>query len=303
MAKTKREWTQIYAIYGVDDWQTPLFLFIHAVAFSILSVSFLLYFEPACYFLQRFILPGPASARFVAGFTGSVTALSAVCLFFAAASFFYSAVALHWEMSQRMVSAVPDWSSVKYALDLGCAGRGVLLNAVALQLKKSGSSGRVVGLKPTRSLAENRTIDPTCILRTAGLEGVQKYVTCRPGDPRTLPFSDGYFDVVVSAVFLHTVGKEFGPRSAAAAAERMKVLVEVVRVLKPGGVAVVWDLVHAPEYARRLDEMKMEDVTVSERVTAFLVSSHIVSFRKPRQHFVGSDEVALEWSLGQFRLT
>ncbi|KAI3457495.1 hypothetical protein Pfo_014158 [Paulownia fortunei] len=293
MGKTGRDWTQIYTIYGVDDWQTPLFLLIHAVGFSILSVLFLLYFEPTCYFLQNF-LPGPASARFAAGFTGSVTALSAVCLFFAAANFFYSAVSLHWDMSQRIVSSVPDWSSVKHALDLGC-GRGILLNAVALQLKKSGSSGRVVGLNPGRAHAQNMALNPTCTLKTAGLEGVQEYVTCRPGDPRTLPFSDSYFDVVVSAVFVHTVGKEFGSKSVAAAAERMRVLGEVVRVLKPGGVGVVWDLVHVPEYVQRLNELKMEDIRVSERVTAFMVSSHIVSFRKPRQHFLGSDEVRLDW--------
>ncbi|KAL8510341.1 hypothetical protein ACS0TY_017233 [Phlomoides rotata] len=289
MGKTGRDWTQIYAIYGVDDWQTPLFLLINAIGFSILSLLFLLYFEPICLFLHHF-LQSPASARFAAGFTGSVTALSAVCLFFAAANFFYSAVALHWEMSQRIVSSVPDWSSVKHALDLGC-GRGVLLNAVALQLKKSGSSGRVVGLSP----AQNVSISPNHTLRTAGLEGVQEYVTCRPGDPRTLPFSDNYFDVVVSAVFVHTVGKEYGTKSAAAAAERMRVLGEVVRVMKPGGVGVVWDLAHAAEYVQRLNELKMEEIRVSERVTAFMVSSHIVSFRKPRQHFVGPGEVRLDW--------
>lgn len=177
MGKTGRDWTQIYAIYGVDDWQTPLFLLINAIGFSILSVIFLLYFEPICLFLQH-LLPGPASARFAAGFTGSVTALSAVCLFFAAANFFYSAVSLHWEMSQRIVSSVPDWSSVKHALDLGC-GRGILLNAVALQLKKSGSSGRVVGLNPAQTQAQNRALSPNHTLRTAGLEGVQEYVTCR----------------------------------------------------------------------------------------------------------------------------
>ncbi|KAG8386281.1 hypothetical protein BUALT_Bualt03G0132700 [Buddleja alternifolia] len=290
MGKTGREWTQIYAIYGVDDWQTPLFLLINAISFSILSLLFLLYFESACYFLQHFF-PGPASARFAAGFTGSVTALSAVCLFFAAANFFYSSVSLHWDMSQRIVSSVPDWSSVKQALDLGC-GRGILLNAVALQLKKSGSSGRVVGLHPARTHSQTRAINPTRTLKTAGLEGVQK-----PGDPRTLPFSDGNFDVVVSAAFVHTVGREFRPKSAAAAAERMKVLVEVVRVLKPGGVGVIWDLVHVPEYVQRLNEMKMEEIEVSERVTAFMVSSHLVSFRKPRQHFVGSAEVRLDWRI------
>ncbi|KAL6544390.1 hypothetical protein OROMI_023252 [Orobanche minor] len=286
-----RDWTQIYAIYGVDDWQTPLFLLIHAIAFSLLSLLFLVYFEPICFFLQHY-LSGPAPARFAAGFSGSVTALSAVCLFFSAANFFYSAVSLHWDMSQRIVSSVPDWSAVKNALDLGC-GRGILLNAVAMQLKKSGSSGRVVGLSPTRT--QNRAVSPNHTLRTAGLEGVQEYVTCRPGDPRTLPFSDSYFDVVVSAVFVHTVGKEFGPKSAAAAAERMRVLGEVVRVLKPGGVGVVWDLVHTAEYVHRLNDLRMENIRVSERVTAFMASSHIVSFRKPRHHLVGPSEVRLDW--------
>ncbi|TMW86860.1 sterol 24-C-methyltransferase erg6 [Solanum lycopersicum] len=288
MGKAGRDWGQIYSIYGVDDWQTPMFLLIHAIFFSVLSVIFLVYFEPICYFFHHF-LPGPSSARFAAGFTGSVTALSAVCLFYAAGNIFYSSVSLHWEMAQRMVNAVGDWSSVKHALDLGC-GRGILLNAVALQLKKSGSSGRVVGLHPT----------PNCslsTLRTAGIEGVQEYVTCRSGDPRKLPFSDNYFDVVASAAFVHTVGKEFGQKTAVAAAERMRVLGEVVRVLKPGGVGVVWDLMHAPEYVKRLQELKMEDIRVSERVTAFMVNSHVIVFNKPCQHIVGPNEVRLDWRL------
>lgn len=293
MGKTGRDWTQIYAIYGMDDWQTPFFLLIHAVIFSALSVFFLLYFEPICYFTQQLIpIFGPGFARFLTGFVGSVTALSSLCLFFAAANFFYSSVSLQWDMAQRIVNGVSDWSTVRQALDLGC-GRGILLNAVALQLKKSGSSGRVVGLDPSKARKNKPATLST--LRTAGLEGVQEYVTCRAGDPRTLPFSDNYFDVVVSSVFVHTVGKEFGPRSAAAAAERMRVLGEVVRVLKPGGVGVVWDLVHVPEYVQRLQELNVEDIKVSERVTAFMVSSHVVSFKKPSQHFVGPNEVRLDW--------
>ncbi|KAG9154864.1 hypothetical protein Leryth_027238 [Lithospermum erythrorhizon] len=53
MGKTGRDFTQIYTIYGVDDWQTPLFLLIHAISFAFLSVFFLLYFEPICYFSQH----------------------------------------------------------------------------------------------------------------------------------------------------------------------------------------------------------------------------------------------------------
>nr|DAD22998.1 TPA_asm: hypothetical protein HUJ06_024461 [Nelumbo nucifera] len=249
MGKTGRDWTQIYAIYGMDEWQTLVFLLIHAIVFSFLSVLFLIYFNPVCSVFQSIFPALPAGApRFIAGFIGSVTALSAVCLFFAAGNIFYSSVSLHWDMAQRMINVVSDWSTVKTALDVGC-GRGILLNAVALQLKKEGSSGRVVGL--------DRRKTAVATLRTAGVEGVQEYVTCREGDARRLPFADNYFDVVVSAVFLHTVGKEFGHRTAAAAAERMKGL--------------------------------------GERVTAFMVSSHIVSFRKPNHHLVGPAEVRVDW--------
>ncbi|XP_022139371.1 uncharacterized protein LOC111010323 [Momordica charantia] len=285
MGKTARDWTQIYAIYGVDQWQTIAFLVLHAVFFTALSVFYLTYFEPICSFFHLLFSAG--SARFAAGFTGCVTALSAFCLFFAAANIFYSSLPLRYEMALRMVNAVHDWSTVKHALDLGC-GRGILLNAVATQLKKEGSSGRVVGLDKSK-----RTTLST--LRTAKMEGVGEYVTCREGDARRLPFGDNYFDVVVSGVFVHTVGKEHGPRTVEAAAERMRVVGELVRVLKPGGTGVVWDLLHVPEYVRRLQELKMEDIRVSEGVTAYMVSSHIVSFTKPRHHSVGSGEVRLDW--------
>ncbi|KAK9085154.1 hypothetical protein Sjap_025565 [Stephania japonica] len=284
-----RDWTQIYAIYGIEEWQTVVFTIFIAFFFTFLSILFLMYFTSTCFLIESFLPALPAgSPRFLAGFAGSVTALTALSLFFAAANIVHSSVSLHSAMSQRMVNAVTDWSTVKTALDLGC-GRGILLNAVAQQLKKQGSSGRVVGLDSRNTAVET--------LRRAGLEGVQEYVTCREGDARRLPFADSYFDVVVSGVFLHTIGKEFGHKTAAAAAERMKGLGEVVRVLKPGGVGVVWDLVHVPEYVRRLQELRMEEIRVSERVTAFMVSSHIVSFRKPRE-VEEEEEVAVVVGVG-----
>ncbi|CAO2836053.1 unnamed protein product [Amaranthus hypochondriacus] len=291
MGKGSRDWSQIYAIYGMDEWQTFLFLLFHALLFSLLSIFILLYFAPVTTTLSGLrlfsVLPG-GSARFAAGFFGSITALIAVCLLFAAANFLYSAVPLRWEISQRMLAAVTDWSNVKTALDVGC-GRGILLNAVALQLKKQGSSGRIVGLDQKRAITL-RT------LRTAGLEGVQEYVTCREGDVRRLPFGDNYFDVVVSGAAIRRAGSK---------EERERVVGEVVRVLKPGGVGVVWDLQHVPEYVKKLQELRMEDIQVSERVTAYMVSSHIVSFRKPcyqQQQMVGptfcysyGGEVRLDW--------
>ncbi|KAG1368171.1 malonyl-[acyl-carrier protein] O-methyltransferase [Cocos nucifera] len=281
----RRDWTQLYAIYGTDEWQTVAFLVLHATLFAGLSLLLLLYFPHAL----APAAPLPA-LRFAAGFAGTVAALSALCLLYAAAEVLYSSLALRWEMAQRMVAAVPDWSAVRTALDVGC-GRGMLLNAVAMRMKKEGNGGRVVGLDTWRDTA-------VAALRRARAEGVQEHVTCREGDARRLPFADGYFDVVVSAVHLSGLGRRVAGRSRAAMAapERARGLGEMVRVLKPGGVGVVWDLVCAPEYAQRLREMQMEDVRVSDRVTAYMVDSHIVSFRKPLNSAFGMEaQPPLDW--------
>eukprot|EP00252_Welwitschia_mirabilis_P017154 TRINITY_DN38068_c0_g1_i1.p1 TRINITY_DN38068_c0_g1~~TRINITY_DN38068_c0_g1_i1.p1 ORF type:complete len:300 (+),score=-4.96 TRINITY_DN38068_c0_g1_i1:68-901(+) len=249
-------------------------------AFSVSSFLFLCYFEQICRFLAgNFPFLSLQMWSFLAGIIGCVAALVAICFFVTAVNTWYSNVVLHWKTSQRMATLVGDWSNIKSVLDVGC-GRGILLNAVATQMKKEGSSGRVVGMDLW--LDGQKTVSST--LRTAAIEGVQEYVTCRSGDPRNIPFSDNFFDVVVSAVFLHSIGKDQGRHSPAAAAERTKALYEVVRVLKPGGNAVIWDLLHVPEYVQRLHELKMVDIRVSERFSAYMVQSQIVSFRKPHYH-------------------
>ncbi|KAK9996219.1 hypothetical protein SO802_020905 [Lithocarpus litseifolius] len=59
-------------------------------------------------------------------------------------------------------------------------------------------------------------------LHTVKIEGVGEYVTCREGDVRSLPFGDNYFDMVVSEVFVHTVGKKYGKRTVEAAGGRTR---------------------------------------------------------------------------------
>ena len=63
------------------------------------------------------------------------------------------------------------------------------------------------------------TVKTLCIVK---IEGVGEYVTCKEGDVRSLLFGDNYFDVVVSGVFVHMVGKEYGKRTVEAAAERTR---------------------------------------------------------------------------------
>ncbi|KMZ64348.1 S-adenosyl-L-methionine-dependent methyltransferases superfamilyprotein [Zostera marina] len=274
---SRRDWTQIYAIYGISEESRTLifFLLFHASLFGALSTLVLMYFAPILTFLEGTVitssLPFPL-LRFILGFSGSVAAISSICLLFAAGNVLNSSLALHWDMCQRVVAAVPDWSVVRTVLHVGC-GTGVLLNSVAMQLKKEGSRGRVVGLDHRKGTA-------VAALRTACLEGVQEYVTCREGDARRIPFADGHFDAVVSAVHLSSIGKTVSG-SSAEAVERSKAVGEVVRVLRPGGVGVVWDVGCSPDYVQRLRELRMEDIHVSRRATSWLVTSHIVSFRKP----------------------
>lgn len=277
MGKVDRHWMQIHSIYGTGQWNSLLLTLLHGFLLSILSFLLLSYFGQICHFLARSVPSLSLQAcRFAAGVAGSLMGLAAVGLFFKAANDWHSKVVLHWQMSQKMVGMVGDWCNVKTALDIGC-GRGILLNAVARQLKKEGSSGRVVGIDLW--LAGQEAMSAT--LKTATIEGVQEYVTCRSGDARNLPFMDNYFDVVVSAGFLHTVGREFGHKSPAAAAERAKALQEVVRVLKAGGMAVIWDLMYVHEYVQRLNELKMQEIKVCDSGRTFMAQSQIVSFRKP----------------------
>ncbi|KAK9092414.1 hypothetical protein Syun_027325 [Stephania yunnanensis] len=55
-----RDWTQIYAIYGMEEWQTLVFITLLAFIFTFLSFSFLLYFTNICFFINSFSPPAPA---------------------------------------------------------------------------------------------------------------------------------------------------------------------------------------------------------------------------------------------------
>lgn len=206
-------------------------------------------------------------------------ALMCACFLVTAVNLWYSGLILHCNVAHQMVD-MTDWSTVCHALDVGC-GSGMLLNAVALQLKKERVGGRVVGvdLWLDGGSAHGKTMSAT--LRNSAMEEVHEYVTCKSGDPRSLPFDDDHFDIVVSALCLHKLGSEYGPRSLSAAHERFKGLQEMVRVLKPGGQAILWDLCHVPEYALKLEQLNMQDIKVSRCISAFMMQSHILSFKKP----------------------
>jgi SAM-dependent methyltransferase len=110
-------------------------------------------------------------------------------------------------------------------LDLGC-GRGAVLIAAARRLP----AGRAVGVDLwTADQSGNR---PAATLANAAAAGVADRVDVRSADMTSLPFPDGSFDVVTSAMAIHNIPSGEG---------RHRALDEALRVLRPGGRLFIAD--------------------------------------------------------------
>ncbi|KAJ7533129.1 hypothetical protein O6H91_13G034500 [Diphasiastrum complanatum] len=289
MARPRGGWRRIYCMYGKEDSGIIAGLLWRAAFLASLQILLLNSFNFVAGYVTSVFPFLPIQAwSFLLGFGMGVMALMILCFLVSALNVFYSGVVLQWKMIQRMLGMVEGWHGVQSVLDVGCR-KGMLLNAVALKLKKEGSGGRVVGVDlwlpgsgAKGSMSET--------LRIASIEGVREFVTCKTGNPCDLPLMNDTFDVVVSALCLNNLGEETGRITQAAALQRSRGLLEIVRVLKPGGQAIIWDLLHVPEYNVKLQELGMSDIRISEPVSAFMVPSHVIYFRKPQESREGADD-------------
>jgi arsenite methyltransferase len=137
-------------------------------------------------------------------------------------------------------------SGSERVLDLG-TGRGAVLLAAAHRLPL----GRAEGVDLWRSVDQSgNSVEAT--QRNAELEGVTDRVELHTGDMTALPFADGEFDLVLSSLAIHNIG---------AAQGRQQAIDEAVRVLRPGGRLVIADIMHSGDYARRLTELGLADVS------------------------------------------
>jgi SAM-dependent methyltransferase len=162
-------------------------------------------------------------------------------------------------------------------LDVGC-GRGLLLVGAARRL----STGKAVGLDRwiRGALTNNR---PGSAIDNARLEGASERAQVTRGDIRQLPFADASFDVALSNFVVHEVNT---------AADRERILREIVRVLKPGGRLALVDFIFTAECVRVLQAVGVVDAKRVRAGSSFafwlgallnfgLVQTYVVTGTKP----------------------
>src|SRR5260370_442805 len=109
-------------------------------------------------------------------------------------------------------------------------------------------------------------------LANAKAEGGAERVKIENADARKLPFGANSFDVVVSSLTIHNIDSS---------PERAKAVREIARVLKPGGRLAIFDIFHAAEYAKALQQLGLTDVQLSGLSFLWCVPSRTVIARKP----------------------
>ncbi|HEY1526894.1 MAG TPA: class I SAM-dependent methyltransferase [Candidatus Angelobacter sp.] len=132
---------------------------------------------------------------------------------------------LHWRGNERV-------------LDIG-TGRGLLLIGAARRLTTGTGTG--IDIWSTKDLSSN-SLERT--QANIDVEGVRDKVDLKSDDARKLSFPDASFDVILSNLCIHNIPEAEG---------RAQACREIARVLKPGGTALISDLINTGAYMKTFD--------------------------------------------------
>lgn len=158
-----------------------------------------------------------------------------------------------------------NWKGDECVLDVG-TGQGLLMNGAAKHLTTGKSIG--IDIWSSKDLSDNSI---TKTLENAALEGVQDKVEIRNEDARRMTFADHSFDVVLSLLCIHNIEPKEDQKNAC---------MEIARVLKPNGIALIGDYVPTTDYAKAFEEAGLVVQSSKPYFTTALALMWIVEARK-----------------------
>ncbi|MEO8819728.1 MAG: class I SAM-dependent methyltransferase [Ginsengibacter sp.] len=136
-----------------------------------------------------------------------------------------------------------EWKGDEKVLDVG-TGLGLLMIGAAKRLTTGKSYG--VDIFNSYDLSSN-TIEKTKM--NIDLEKVSNNTEVLSENILETNFDDNYFDIIVSNLCLHNLYKED---------ERKQACIEIYRILKPGGEAIISDFKHTGEYKKEFESLGMK---------------------------------------------
>ena len=162
------------------------------------------------------------------------------------------------------------WRGDENVLDVGC-GRGLLLAGAAKRIAALSGAGHATGIDVWSNVDMGGN-SAAATQHNLDLEAVSSLCTLVSQPAQDMPFPDAAFDVIVSNLCLHNIYD---------APTRRQALRQVVRVLRPGGIALISDYKRTGEYA---DEFRKAGLIVEEKrgslITTFPPLTVVIA-RKP----------------------
>src|ERR1700733_7339868 len=130
------------------------------------------------------------------------------------------------------------WRGDENVLDVGC-GRGLLLAGAAKRIAEVSGTGHATGIDVWSNVDMGGN-SAAATQRNIDLEGVSSLCTLISQPAQEMSFPDASFDVVVSNLCLHNIYDR---------PKRRQAIEQIMRVLKPGAVAILSDYKRTAEYA------------------------------------------------------
>jgi arsenite methyltransferase len=164
----------------------------------------------------------------------------------------------------RMLNII-KWTGHEQVLDIG-TGRGLLMIGAAKRL----TTGKAIGIDiwNTEDLSANNVENA---MQNAEIEGVADKVEILNENAMGMSFADNRFDVILTNMVIHNIYNKAG---------RKKACQEIVRVLKPGGIAIISDFRHVKEYKNNFDTLDVEATYIPANYLASFPAVSMVIVQK-----------------------